>query len=100
MASLKMNIPHQLEQQEALQRVKGLLGKLRQDQKDEISNLHEDWQGDTGKFKFTARGFDISGVINVQPGQVNIDANLPFAVALFKGKIKQVIDTNARALLS
>jgi hypothetical protein len=100
MASLKMNIPHRLEQQEALHRIKGLLGKLRQEQKDEISNLREDWNGNTGKFKFTARGFDISGVIDVNAGGVDIDANVPFAVALFKGRIKQVIDTKARELLS
>jgi hypothetical protein len=88
MASLKMSIPHQLTQQEALNRIKHLLAKLQQEQKDKISNVKEDWNGETGNFQFTAKGFDLSGVIKVQPSSIDIDATVPFAVSLFKEQIK------------
>jgi Putative polyhydroxyalkanoic acid system protein (PHA_gran_rgn) len=100
MASLKMNIPHQLTQQEALLRIKSLLSKLQQEQNDKISNVKEDWKDETGKFQFTTMGFDLSGLITVQPSSIDIDATVPFAVSLFKGKIMEIIDKKTKELLS
>ena len=100
MASFKMNIPHQLSQEEALFRIKNLLGKMKLEQKDKISNLQEDWNGETGNFQFTTFGYDLSGVIKVQDSSIDIDAKIPAAVALFKGTIKDLIDKKARELLS
>ncbi len=99
MASLKMNIPHHLSQQEALSRIKGMLGKVKEEQKEKISNLQEDWTNETGKFKFTTQGFDLAGMIQVTANSIDIDATIPFAVSLFKGKIKDLIEKNAKALL-
>jgi hypothetical protein len=100
MASLKMNIPHKLSQEEAMARIKGLLGKLKQEQKDKISGLKEEWSGNTGNFQFSAQGFDLSGVIHVQPSSIDIDAKVPFAVSLFQGKIKQLVEEKAKEILS
>jgi hypothetical protein len=99
MTSLKMNIPHQLSQEEALLRIKHLLGKLKQEQKDKISNVTEDWKDETGNFGFTTYGYDLSGIIKVQPDSIDIDANVPFAISIFKGKIKEIIDKKTRELL-
>ena len=100
MPSLKMNIPHQLSQEEALSRIKTLLTKVKQEQQDKITNIKEDWKDDTGNFEFTAMGFDLSGIIKVQDDHINIDAKVPFAVSLFKGKIEELIDKKAKELLS
>lgn len=100
MASLKMDIPHQLSQEEALQRIKNLFSKLQEEQKEYISDIQEEWNGQTGNFQFNAKGFDLSGIINVQPNNIHIDATVPFAVSLFKGKIKEVISEKAKKLLS
>ncbi len=100
MPSLKLNVPHQLSQEEALSRIKNLLTKVKQEQQDKISNLKEEWKDDTGNFEFTAMGFDLSGAIKVQPSHIEIDANVPFAVTLFKGKIQEMIDKKAKELLS
>lgn len=100
MASLKMNIPHQLSREDALSRVRELLGKLKEEQKGKISNVKESWNGDTGNFQFTAQGFDLSGIIRVNPSSVDIDADLPFALTFFKGTIKDVITKKADELLS
>ena len=100
MASLKFEIPHQLSQEEALTRIKKLLGNLKRDQQDKISNVKEQWNNETGNFEFTAMGFDLSGVINVNADSISIDAKVPLAVTPFKGAIKQVIEKKARELLS
>ena len=42
----------------------------------------------------------MSAIIAVHRSSVDIDAKVPFAVYLFKGKIKEVIKTKAEELLS
>ena len=100
MSKLKMSIPHNLPEEEALLRMKSLLTNLKEQQKDVVSDVQENWDGKTGNFSFSAKGFELSGMINVNPSSVEIDADIPFAVSLFKGTIKRVIDEKARELLS
>lgn len=100
MSSLKMHIPHKLSQEEALGRIKTLLHKVKHEQKDNISNVKEEWSHDTGHFHFKAMGFDLSGVIKVHNESVDIHAKVPMAVYLFRNKIKQVIEDKAHEILS
>ena len=100
MSELKLNIPHKLPADEALIRIKKLLTNLRQDHKDLISNADEEWDGNTGKFGFSVKGFDLGGTIRVNDSAVDINAKLPFAVSLFKGAIARVITDKANELLA
>ena len=100
MPSLKMKVPHGLAQPEALTRIKNLLNTLKREQNDKISNVKESWTDESGNFQFTAQGFNIAGVIHVHPSSIDINADVPFAVSLFKGKIKKLIEEKAKELLS
>ena len=100
MSSLKMHIPHKLSEEEALGRIKTLLHKLKHEQKERISNVREEWSHNVGHFHFTAQGFDLSGIIKVHNGIIDIHAKMPFTVYLFKNKIRQVIEEKAHELLS
>lgn len=100
MSDLNLNIPHNLSSEEALVRIKKLLSSLREEHKDLIDNAEEQWDGNNGKFGFSVKGFDLGGVINVNPSSVGINAKLPFMVSLFKGKIEQVITDKAKELLA
>jgi hypothetical protein len=100
MSNLSISIPHQLSQEEALQRVKTLLTNLQNEQRDRIKNVTEEWTGNTAKFGFTAQGFNVSGDIIVESGTATINAELPFALSFFKGMINQTIREKATALLS
>lgn len=99
MAHFDMSIPHNLSQEEALKRIQTLLGETKKDHGDKINNLIEKWNGNVGEFSFTIMGFDISGTLTVNAGSVDIDAELPFAASLFKGKIKELIEEKAANLL-
>lgn len=99
MAGLTMNIPHNLPKEEALKRIKGLLSKLKSEQGDMVSNVKEEWNNDGGNFAFTAKGFDLSGTIQVNENSIDIDAKVPFAVSLFSGRIKSIISEQADELL-
>lgn len=100
MARLDFDIPHQLPQEEALKRIKTLLSETKKDHGDQIENLVEQWDGNTGQFSFTARGFDLSGTLTVTPTAIELRGQVPFAVSLFKGKIKQLIGEKAGELLA
>ncbi|WP_315821432.1 polyhydroxyalkanoic acid system family protein [Paraflavitalea speifideaquila] len=84
MSTLNLDIPHELPKEEALERIKGLLTNLKEEQKQIISNVAEKWEGDNGQFSFSAKGFDLAGNIEVQPSRVKINADLPFALSFSK----------------
>jgi hypothetical protein len=100
MSKLTLNIPHHLPKAEALTRIKQLLENLKQEQKGNISNVKEEWAEDKGAFSFNAKGFDLSGTIEVNNANVEINSDLPFAVSLFKGAIASMISEKAKALLA
>lgn len=100
MSNLTVEVPHQLNKDEALARIKNLLVNLKEEQKDIVSGVKEEWSGDQGNFSFSAKGFELSGDIKVSDTNVIINAQLPFAVALFKGAIQNIIEQRAKALLA
>ena len=100
MSNLSLNIPHSQTQEEALKRVKQLLGRLQEEQKGLLTDVQENWDGPNGSFSFSAKGFNIAGTIQVKENEVLLDSDLPFAVALFKGQIASMITDKATALLA
>ena len=95
-----MSVPHRLGQEEALKRVKTLLGDVKTQFGDKISDLREDWQDNIGSFSFTAMGFSVSGTLTVETSEVRLSANLPFAAMLFKGRMESTIRERAGTLLA
>ena len=73
---------------------------MKADYGEQIRDLKEEWEGDTGKFSFTVMGFAVSGTLTVNDNSVDLDGNLPFAAAFFKGKIKSVIENKAQEILA
>ena len=100
MPSLDLSIPHELSQEEALKRIKRLLTEAKRDHSDKIDRLEEKWEGNKGTFSFSAKGYDVSGDLLVQPNSVEIRSQVPFAISLFKGMITSMINQKAKELLS
>jgi hypothetical protein len=100
MSKLSLDIPHSQTPEEALSRIKQLLGRLQEEQKGTVTNVQENWDGPNGNFSFTAKGFTIAGTIQVKEKEVHLESDLPFAVSFFKGQIASVITEKARALLA
>ena len=99
MSKLSLNIPHAQTQEEALNRIKQLLGRLQEEQKGTITDVQENWNGPNGNFSFSAKGFNIAGSIQVKDKEVLLESDLPFAVSLFKGQIASIITEKANTLL-
>jgi hypothetical protein len=88
MPSLKLSFPHQLGQEEAVARLKSLLTKVKDKYQDQVSDLQESWNDNTLSFSFRTYGFNVNGDVVVQPSEVQLDGQIPFAAMMFKGKIE------------
>lgn len=100
MAKIKMQIGHHFPKDEALSRIKRLLSQLQEQFAAQINDLQEHWNGDRGDFSFSVMGMSVSGVLRVTDSNVEIEGDLPMAVALFKGRIESAIRANVEGLLS
>ena len=100
MANFKMSVPHNLTQEEAINRIKTLLGDVKTQYAGNIDKLEESWNGNSNTFSVTAMGFSVSGVLTVLPGEIALAGDLPFAARLFKGKIESIIREKAESLLA
>jgi hypothetical protein len=95
-----MSIPNPLGQQQAAERLKSFLGRLKERHQDKLSNLEENWPDEHHlNYSFTTYGFSIKGDLAIEPDAVKMNANLPFAAMMFKGKIEQAIRDELTRLL-
>jgi hypothetical protein len=95
-----VSIDHSLGQDVALERIKGMLGQVKENYGSQVSDLREDWTDNGGTFSFKAMGFRISGDLTVTDSKVMIDAEYPWAAKPFQGTIETTIRERAERLLA
>jgi hypothetical protein len=100
MPSVNITTPHALGAEEATARLKSLFEKLKERHGDKVSNLEESWSDNKLDYSFSTYGFNIKGDIAVEPDQVKVNGNLPFAAMMFKGKIEQTVREEMEKLLA
>jgi hypothetical protein len=100
MANFNMSVRHSLTQEEAMNRIKTLLGEVKNQYAGNIDKLQEKWNGNSNSFSFTAMGFSVSGILTVTPQEISLAGDLPFAARFFKGKIESIIRDKAESLLT
>jgi hypothetical protein len=100
MPKINLSIPHNLTQDEVKNRITGLIADARSRFAGEVGNMAESWNGYVDEFSFQAKGFSVSGKLDVQPAQVMIELFLPWAAFPFKHRIENEILTRARELLA
>lgn len=94
-----MTVPHNLTQAEATDRLKRLLDYVKDAYKDKFKDLQETWGENTLTSSFKTMGFTIKGKVDVEPKQVKIDSDLPFAAMMFKSKIETEIRQQLEKIL-
>ena len=100
MPKMNVSVPHSLNPEEAVSRIKNLVGDMKKQFGDRVTDLKEEWTGNNGQFSFKAMGFDVSGTVHVDSNEVRIQGDLPFAASMFKGRIESTIQEKARQLLA
>ncbi len=100
MAKLIMDVSHQLGLEEALARLRAKLDSVRSEFGGQVSDFQQEWQENELAFGFSAVGMKIAGTVAVEPSNVRVHAELPFAAAMFKGIIEQRIRAELDAVLA
>ena len=59
---------------------------------DSVSNVTHTWRGDVMDFSFQARGFNISGTLEVADTELTLDMGIPLLARPFQGRIEAEID--------
>lgn len=95
-----INIPHNLPTDIAKSRISQLLDGVKNNYADTVSNLNQSWNGNENRFSFTAKGFKISGTMELKESLIALDLKLPLAAFIMKGKIKSIIESEAKKVLS
>ncbi|MEN1681072.1 MAG: polyhydroxyalkanoic acid system family protein [Planctomycetota bacterium] len=82
-----LSVPHDLTKEDAKERVHSFADRLKEMMGDRVSDLESEWDQDTLRFGFATFGFRITGELEVKDSSVDVEGDLPFAAAMFKGKI-------------
>ena len=101
MPSFSTKVPHSLPKNDVVERLKGLLQKVRDKYGDQVKDLEEQWDEEAGtlSFKFRTYGFNIKGDVAVDEENVALKGDLPFAAVMFKGRIEQTISEEIKRCL-
>ena len=99
MPKLSMTIPHDLDKEQAVERLKEGFGQIRETHREKVKDLEESWNDGTLTFGFTTFGFKIKGSVAVELSQVEMTGELPFAAMMFKGAIEQQVRDQISKLL-
>ena len=99
MPGIKVKVKHSLPQNTALERIKKIFDKLKEDFSDKISDTQEKWNGNSADFSFKIMGLLMKGIIQVNDNEVVLDGKIPFTALPFKGLIESKIREEAENLL-
>jgi hypothetical protein len=100
MPRISLSVPHKLGQDEAKSRIAKLIADSRTQFGDKMADLTETWSENVETFSFRTMGFAVDGKLDVQPAEVLIDINLPWAAIPFQGRVKSEILKHAIELLA
>ncbi len=91
MPSLTVSVPHSLDQQEATTRLKEQFDSAKGTFGDNVTDLVAEWNDNVLSFGFATFGIKVAGTATSGESEVVVDAKLPLAAMLFRGKIEQQI---------
>ena len=100
MPSFHVQIPHELSQTVALERLKPFVEQMQRQFAEKLSQVSGKWNGPTLEFSLLIAGFRITGTLVTEDKMVRVEGRVPFLVAPFARKIEQEIANELFQLLS
>jgi len=97
---MNVEINHQLTEQEAQTRIKHLIGNLRNQFGERVSEISETWHSNNCDFSFKVEGLQITGKMLIENKMVKITGSLPLIAKMFQGLIEERIKAEAEKLLA
>lgn len=99
MPKFSLSVPHSLGKQDALERLQGFSEKIQEAYGDKIKDFEQSWEAERLAFSFKTLGFKIAGGMEVEESVVQVDGELPFAIAMAKGQLTSAIEDRLQKLL-
>ena len=97
---IRVSIPHQLGRDEARRRIERGFAKIVDVVPGSTGTCDEHWNGDRLTFRVTAIGQTATGVIDVQESAVLMEVELPGALGMLAGMLKDRIQIAGQRLLT
>ncbi len=100
MPHVKLDIPHQLGEEEALRRLKEKADLLGDTYGSQVSDLQQQWNGNVLSYSFKTMGAAIKGSLMVGPSDVKVDVEVPWMAMAFRGTIESKVREEVGTLLA
>jgi hypothetical protein len=100
MPSFSTEVPHTLGQEQATERLKHFVEKVRERYQDQVKDLDGEWTENTLNVAFKTYGFAIKATLDVHEDAVKLNGELPIAAVVFRGKIEQSIAGELKRVLT
>ena len=94
-----VSIPHHLGKDEALRRLQGGMGRVREQFGDKLGSIEDTWTGSHADFRVSVLGQSVTGGLDVMDDQVRVEVQLPWMLALVAEKAKSLIQKQGTLML-
>jgi hypothetical protein len=100
MPTVKTTVSHNLEKEEVKSRLENHSDTLQKHWAAQVQDLERSWVSDDKmEVAFKAFGFPIKGDVTVEPSDVVVKVELPFAAIMLRGAIEEQIVKDLKELL-
>lgn len=98
--TLEVRVPHGLETIEVRRRIEDALGAAKGQYAEAVGQIGADWVADdTLRFNLAVAGMKFDGTLEILIEELLVKVDLPAAVLLFKGRIREGIEERLGGLL-
>ncbi|MBR9706164.1 hypothetical protein GOV14_03960 [Candidatus Pacearchaeota archaeon] len=99
---MKIDYKHNLEAEEAYERISHLLLDMQEKYANKISDPEMTWNDQHTKMDYSVKvmGALVSGQAILKPGSISFDAKLPFMARMFSKKIEAMVREQLKDLFS
>jgi putative polyhydroxyalkanoic acid system protein len=96
---LVVSIPHQLGKDEAIRRLKGGLGQLKEKTDGKLAAVEDSWSDNRADFRLAVLGQTASGNLEVLEDSVRLEVQLPWLLAMVAEKVRPLIEKQGHLML-
>ena len=97
--TITVNLPHNLSQAEARDRIQNGFGRLRTQFAGRVGTVDDRWTGDHLDLSVTAMGQTVTGRADVEPQQVRVEIDLPWFLAMIADRVRGEVEREGRKML-
>ncbi len=99
MPKISIEVPHALTADVAKSRLEKKAEFLQSRYGDQVKDMTQSWAGNLLAFGFKTMGMRFDGTMGVEDDKIVVNADLPFAAMMFKGKIESEIRSQLEHIL-